>query len=299
MQDPAHDSLPLDDLFISVFLLIDDWYQTSAPPCVRARRHNPTPATGCTDAELITIALVGELVRAPSEHAWYRLVRQNDGTWFPRLPSRQRSNARCAALAPLVRHLRRTLVPETAVAILDSFPVPVCACARARRGRFPGGTSGKIARKRQTCFGFRVHLVITTAGEVVDCVLTDADVADVTVAPRLLQGRRGVALGDTGEVSHPLEQWAAAQELTFLAWRRRRMRAQLPPCLTHGVQRTRRLVETVISQLTEHLQANRVLARTVWTLQSRLIYKLTAHTVGNTLNRLLGRPITAIKSLAF
>jgi len=62
MQDPVQDSLSLDDLFIAVFLAIDDWYQAHAPACVRARRRNPTPATGCTDAELSTLALVGELV---------------------------------------------------------------------------------------------------------------------------------------------------------------------------------------------------------------------------------------------
>ncbi len=54
--------------------------------------------------------------------------------------------------------------------------------------------------------------------------------------------------------------------------------------------KTRRLIETVISQLSEHFHIEKVRARDLWHLTNRFVRKILAHTIGVFLNKLLGYP---------
>ena len=67
------------------------------------------------------------------------------------------------------------------------------------------------------------------------------------------------------------------------------MRETRHPAFVHQLMTTRRLVETVIGQLTDHLHIEKVRARDLWHLTSRISRKILAHTVGVFLNRMLGR----------
>ncbi len=56
------------------------------------------------------------------------------------------------------------------------------------------------------------------------------------------------------------------------------------------LRRVRRRIETVIGQLTEQFQIEKVRACDRWHLNSRLVRNVLAHTVGIVINRSLGRP---------
>jgi hypothetical protein len=53
---------------------------------------------------------------------------------------------------------------------------------------------------------------------------------------------------------------------------------------------TRRLVETVIGQLTEHFAIAKVRARNLWHFINRINRKILAHKIGSVLNKKLGNP---------
>ena len=61
------------------------------------------------------------------------------------------------------------------------------------------------------------------------------------------------------------------------------------PTFVKKLMRVRRLIETVIGQLTEQFHIEKVRARDLWHLTSRVARKVLAHTVGVFLNRQLGR----------
>ena len=61
------------------------------------------------------------------------------------------------------------------------------------------------------------------------------------------------------------------------------------PVFVKSLIKVRRLVETVIGQLTDHLHIAKVRARDLWHLTSRINRKILAHTMGIYLNRMLGR----------
>jgi hypothetical protein len=54
------------------------------------------------------------------------------------------------------------------------------------------------------------------------------------------------------------------------------------------LMKARRLVETVIGQMTERIHSEKVRPRNMWHLTNRFIRKCLAHTVGVFLNKLLG-----------
>jgi hypothetical protein len=62
-----------------------------------------------------------------------------------------------------------------------------------------------------------------------------------------------------------------------------------PPDFVTSLVNIRRLVDTVIGQLTEQFHIARVRARDLWHLTRRIHRKLLAHTMGISLNSLLGR----------
>ncbi len=74
--------------------------------------------------------------------------------------------------------------------VLDSLPLPVCRRVRARRCRTVRGRSycGYGAAKKERFFGWRLHLVCTTAGVPVASVLLPARYHDLTPIHELLSG---------------------------------------------------------------------------------------------------------------
>ena len=60
---------------------------------------------------------------------------------------------------------------------------------------------------------------------------------------------------------------------------------------------TRRLVETVIGQLTERFHIEKVWARKLWYLTNRIARKVLAHTIGMFVNQQLGNPLLQLELL--
>ena len=108
-------------------------------------------------------------------------------------------------------------------------------------------------------------------------VLAPANEADRAVAPQLLAGLAGWALGDGGYSSPSLRAELAPAGLELIA---------PPPRTKAGAARwpawlvqMRRRIETVLSQLAERYHAKQVRARDEWHLIARWLRKLASHTM--------------------
>ena len=76
-----------EDLFLVVYCVVDDWMRArfGSANAPRARRG---PGEGeFTDAEVLTVLLVGELCHCHRERAWLRQVRASYPALFPALPT--------------------------------------------------------------------------------------------------------------------------------------------------------------------------------------------------------------------
>jgi hypothetical protein len=294
-----------DDFVTWMFVIIDDLWQ---PISHLYRRPGPEPTNG-SDSEVITIAIVSECrgwdceTEAMQEWAAYRQL-------FPRLRERSRFNRRRRNLMGAINQLRQiTLrlldVAQDAYGAIDSIPVPVVqfhlAPQRSREWDAAGATFGYCASKKQTFFGYRLHLAVTLGGVILDFELSAANADERDVALEMLEKYAGQTfLGYKGYVSAPVAEQLAGKGVRLLAARRANQRKRLPQQLKRLSKRFRQIIETVNEQLTEQFGIEQNYAHSFWGLCARLYTKLTAHTLCLYLNRLLGNPDwLQIKGLAF
>jgi hypothetical protein len=295
------------DLCTDVYVVTDEVYQRAVAPYDT----RPGPRAGFTDSEVLTASLVAELVGLDAETRCLAYLRRNHPTLFPLLPERSRYNRRGRQLAEATNRVRgaimerlwRVLEAEgAALCAIDGVPVPAVGFPHARHDhRWYGEAAyGRVASKRQTIYGFKLHLLVGAAGLVLDFALVAANAADSTLAEQLLIDKAGLTvLGDKGYVDGPLHQLLAWRNgLTVLTPRRKNQRDQLPAALTRAIHAARQIVETVNSQLVGQLALQRNRAKSVWGLAARVHAKLAAHTLGLYLNYHLGRPLLALMDLA-
>jgi hypothetical protein len=126
--------MDLDDFIIAVFCVVDEAI-TRTSNGRRLRQRGPAPLLA--DSEVVTMEVVGEYLGLAQESALFAYFRRHYAHYFPALRSLHRTTfVRQAAnlwrLKELVwQEALEQLPHDPAVAIADSFPLPVCQFARA------------------------------------------------------------------------------------------------------------------------------------------------------------------------
>ena len=263
-----------------------------------------------SDSEIITLSICGELAGIDSENAWYSFVKRNYRHLFPRLCSRTRFNRTRRALLQVTELLRQKLthsfpIPTSRYFVIDSFPLPVCKFGRARycrSFRVDGANYGKCPSKKETYFGFKVHALITIEGYITAFEITPASVDD-------REGLRDFAenhlcltvLGDKGYTGEQL--WEDMQEkgICLMSLKPSNHKNNWPKEVRQVIFRFRRRIETVFSQLSEQLNAEKVLAKSFRGLCTRLQNKILGHNLCMAFNSIFREPcdIGEIKHLIF
>jgi hypothetical protein len=274
--------MDLETLIIAVFCLVDDFVRDLCRGR-KLRQRGPRPILA--DSEVLAVEIVGEFLGLDTDQGLHAYFRHHFGHLFPGLRTvhrttflRQAANLWVVKQA-LWQHLATSVHHDAAIVLIDSLPVPVCRFARAHRCRSLRDLSafGYDPMAHQTSYGLRLHLRITWPGVITAATLTPANDADRAVAPQLLAGLAGWALGDKGYWSPMLRAELATAELDLIA---------PPPRTKAGAGRwpgwlvqMRRRIETVLSQLTERYHAKRVRPRDEWHLIARWSRKLASHTM--------------------
>lgn len=275
----AHQSF--EDFILVVYVLVDDLYKKIAPKQVKCRRN--VDKALLSDSEIITIGLCGELVGVDSENAWYSLVRKNYRHLFPRMCDRSQFNRTRRNLTQVTDLIFTELAKQFAdeIFIVDSFPLEVCKFGRAhfcKLFRTEGASYSYNPSKKQTYFGFKVH-VLTTSGVAIKAFeITPANVDDRKPLHdlSLFANSGSVFLADKGYVSEKLAQKLKTQGQTLLALKHDNSPQPYSPTLRKEIFRRRRRIETTFSQLACQLNSQRVLAKSFAGLALRLLTKFLA-----------------------
>ena len=297
-----------EDFFLTTYVIVDELYHRFAPTKVINRRH--VLDAKLSDPEIITISLCGELVGVDSENAWFSFVKKNYRHLFPQICSRSRFNRTRRALMQTTELLRQKLissfpVPISPYCIIDSFPLAVCKFGRARyckAFRSDGADYGKCPSKKETYFGYKVHALVTLEGYITAFEITPASTDDREGLRDLMQGCSNLTvLADKGYVGENLMQEMKKQSICLFALKRSNSKTNWPKPVRQMIFKLRRRVETVFSQLSGQLNAERVLAKSFQGLCTRLVNKILAYNLCIALNSIfhetcdLGR----IKELVF
>ncbi len=280
--------MDLSTFIVAVFCLVDDRLKGR-----RIRQRGPSPKL--SDAEVLTIEIVGEFLGIDTDKGIYLFFRRHYERWFPALGEVHRTTfARQAAnLWKVKEHLWQELLElaphDPAFALCDSMPLPACLFARAYRcRRFRGEAAfGKDTLLRQTFYGFRVHVRVCWPGVITRLSVAPANAHELSVAPELLESTCGLAIGDRNYHSPETKAELTRMGVELLAPYRSKKR-DLAPERSAFLSRLRYRIDTVFSQLTGRYSIKRVWAKDLWHLTGRLLRKVLSHTVAFVLNHRAG-----------
>ena len=282
-----------EDFILTVFTFVDDLYQKYVPTSVSERRN--VLQAKLSDSEIITIGICGELAGIDSENAWFSFVKRNYKHLFPNLCCRSRFNRTRRALMQTTDLIRQKLlsvfsVSESQYFIIDSFPLEVCQFGRAhfcRSFRGYGADYGVCPSKKKTYFGYKVHALVTLEGFITEFEITPASIDDREGLRDLAEKRYHLTLlGDKGYISETLSEEMKEQGICLMALKRSNSKQNWPKSVRQLIFRLRRRIETVFSQLSEQLNAERVFAKSFQGLCTRLLNKILAHNLCMIFNRL-------------
>jgi len=298
----------LKDFFLVTYVVIDDLYQEVAPEYVKFRKN--IEYSILSDSEIITISIVGELLSIDSEKAWFNFCKKNLADLFPRFCDRTRFNRTRRNLHAIIDEIRKKLSSKLGYIndphrIIDSIPIPVCKFGRAVFHKaFRGiATYGKCPSKKETYLGFKAHMLCTLDGYITDFALTDASKDDRSAVWDLVSSYNSLTIiGDKGYIGEKLAlELKQEKEIELISMKRNKSKTQFPKSFRQLIFNARRRIETSFSQLTEQLNVNKVKAKSLWGLITRLRTKILAHNICYFINKCLNKDISLanIKELIF
>jgi hypothetical protein len=294
-----------DDFCLYVYVIVDTMVQQLAPFLKR-----PGPEPACSDSELIALSLIGECKGWDMETELLSNM-QAYRTLFPNLPTQSRFNRRRRNLMYLTNLIRRMLLAQLDLSqaqqcVIDSLPIPVVQfhLVPSSSGEWPayGANFGRVESKKETIYGYKLHLLITLGGLILDFELAPASAADGTVGFELLAEHTDLTvIGDKAYINakQAAELWRT-NRIHLQTLPRRNQKQQIAPQAKRLINTVRQIIETVNGQLAAQFNIETNHAHTFWGLCTRLYAKLTAHTLCIYINPLLGKPdFLQIKALAF
>ena len=280
--------LPTEDLFVYVYVLVDDAIGSQAVAIVP----RPGPAPGCTDAELLAIALVRHLLGRRSEAGFLAEVARDWRHLFPRLPHQSEVNRRIRWLWGAFEQLRAMLaarLPEDDCQQVDTTALPVKHTSRVRGadgwtgpGNDLAARFGRDAAHAEWFYGFRLAIKtdlgsrIVRAWSIVPAAVNERQVADDLLEsgpwPRDL-------LADKGFNGKAFAAAQAARGTAVLVPPAKNQRAATPATLLTIIARWRNRIEATFAEITDLMGLARHGAHTFWGLLTRTAATIAAHTL--------------------
>jgi hypothetical protein len=296
--------MSIEDFIITVFCIIDDELEKllDGKKLRQMGRH-----AQLTDSEVITMEVVGEFLGKDADKSIWEYFCSHWAHLFPNIPARTNFVRQSANLHIIKQKLQENLAItlgalRDSLHLIDGFPMPVCKFARAHFSHiFKGDAAyGYCATKKERYYGFHGHLLISSMGLVTTGIFTAANIDERDVCPELAEKIKGLMLGDKGFIRPELQRELAINGLSLQTPLRDNMKDTRSKKLLNWMKNTRRLIETVIGQLTERFHIERVRARDLWHEASRFWRKLLAHTVCLKINIELGnKPLQFEKLIAY
>ena len=248
--------------------------------------------------------IVGEYLGIDTDKGIWEYFRRHWPHFFPSLGSRTTFARQGANLWYWKLKLQRKFSTKLGaftdkIYIVDGLPVPVCHFKRAFFSKIFRGKAGYgyCAAKDEKFYGFRGHLLISFSGVVTGFTVTNASADERDALWELLPGIHGLIIGDKGYISGDLHGELLTHDIDLETPIRSNMHDDRAPSYVQTITSVRRKVGTVIGQLSEQFNIEKVRNRDLWHLTSRMNRKLLVHTVGVFINYILGRNLLQFDGL--
>jgi hypothetical protein len=276
-----------------VFCLVEELFE-EVTGGVKLRTRGFAPRL--SDSEVITMEIVGEFFGYEGDKAIWDYFKRHWMAWFPALGDRSTFLRQAANLWRIKQLIHQRWVAKRGARtadghIIDGFPIAVCKLVRAPRSHIlpVEADYGYCAAKDEYYYGLKAHVLIDLRGVIVGVTVTAANVDEREAAYDILQAIEGLLLGDKGYIRPQFKADGEALGIDLQTPVRKNMKERRPRWWLKRLQRFRKRIETVISQLEQHFRLAKTRTRDAWHLTNHVTRKMLAHTVGVWLNLQQGR----------
>lgn len=285
-------SIDMVSILTIIYTTVDDWYQDAGQKLLQGKvGRKPV----FSDSEMLTLMLAQDFIPYPGETQYIGYMRANYQREFPKLVDQSQYNRRSRSLRHVVEMLRREWLAELGVVdpkqlLVDTKPVPVMGYQRTKtHSAFAGSAGyGHCAARHLNYFGYKLVMLTTLAGLPVVYDLVAANTDERQAAEVVLQRVHDCDIfGDKGFIG---DDWQAdiRQHTLNRVWTAKRTNQALqnPPEFDRLLSSVREHIEGTFHCIQNTgRNIERLLAKTVQGLSTRLILKVTALVLKHLLRR--------------
>lgn len=285
--------LSIESFIIIVYCYVHDFFnELNGGQKIRRRGCSPS----LTDTEVITMEIVGEYLGIDTDKGIWEYFCRHWSHLFPNIGSRPNFARQSANIWYWKQRLQQKFAKQLGanddnIYIVDGLPMPVCHFKRAffSKNFYGEAAYGYCASKGEKYYGFKGHLSINFSGVISGFTLTPANVGEREALWDLVPEISGLLLADKGYIGKNLKVDLASVGVDLQTPFRANMKDKRDPDVVKMFTTVRRRVETVIGQLCDRFNIEKVRAKDTWHLISRTTRKLLSHTVAAFINVIHGR----------
>jgi hypothetical protein len=267
-------------------VLVDDWYKENA---LRLLKGKVGAKPVFSDAEVITLMLAQDFLCFESETQFLSFMRANYLPLFPKLCDQSQFNRRARSVRLMVEQLRRTWLselrsPDDLFFLLDTKTVPVLGYKRSKkRSDFRQSAGyGYCSARHFHYFGYKFVAVTTFSGLPVAFEMVAANTDEREAAEEVLCRLRSCDIfSDKGFIGAEWQQEIKEQSGNRI-WTTKRVnqKEQNPKWFDRLLSSVRERIEGSFNELQNTgRNMERLLAKTVIGLSTRIIAKVTSYTL--------------------
>ncbi len=277
-------SISIAELLLVIYVIVDDWYQDQGQIILKGK---PGKKPRFSDSEVITLILAQDFIPYPGENQFVGYMKANYLDLFPKLITQSQFNRRARNLRLLVEEMRRYWLRDLGFLnrgdlLLDTKPIPVMGYKRSKKkSDFAGSANyGYCTSRNLKYFGYKLVSVCTMDGIPLVYELVPANTDERLAGESVLYTLRGCRIyADKGFIG---EGW---QEKIFrhtrnhiLTTKRANQKKQNPIEFDRWLNSVRERIEGVFHEVQNTgRNIERLLAKTVIGLTTRIIAKMTSH----------------------
>ena len=277
-------SISIAELLLVIYVIVDDWYLIEGQIILQGK---PGRKPDFSDSEMITLMLAQDYIPYPGENQYIGYIRANYPDLFPDLLTQSQYNRRARNLRLLVERMRQYWLKEFGLLtqvdlLLDTKPIPVMGYKRSKkRSDFAGSADyGHCASRNLKYYGYKLVSLCTLDGIPIVYELVPANTDERLAAESVLYALRGCRVySDKGFIG---EDWQAKifrhTRNRIYTQKRANQSDQNPETFDRWLNSVRERIEGVFNEIQNTgRNVERLLAKTVIGLATRIISKMTSH----------------------
>jgi len=297
-------SIDFETLLVTVFVIVDDWYQKAIPP----RNHLPGVKPKLSDSEILTLALIMDYLPFPGETQFLGFMEANYSQWFPDLLDQSQFNRRLRRLEGKLETLRRSWVMQLGAIeevnfLIDTKPLPVVGYRRDKRhSDFSGSANyGYCAARKLKYFGYKLVMLSTVAGLPIAYDLVPANTDEREAVGSVLSQVSGSDVyGDKGFIGQDWqEQIHSYTGNRIWTIHRSNQHHQSSPELKRLISRVRQRIEGVFHEVQNTgRNPERLLNKTIEGFATHIAAKIASHTLRTLLRYQYGIDVLTFRAVS-